>query len=371
MIYLDNSAIQRPKPEVIETVIDVLQNHWGNASSVNYDFGLESARIVQHTREVIAEHINCSPDEIILCGSGSEANTLATDGFLKANINYNTDYFVTSTIEHASILNNPKAKPIVVCDNEGFYNLDWIKEIHNSLVSLQMANSECGTIQDIKEITQILKKNDCIVHTDAVATFGKIPIDVKDLGVDMLSATGQKVGSIPGAAFLYVRKGIKIKSIIYGTQENGLRGSTYNVPAIAGFGKAIELINFNEEKELEKKRDYLIYKLLYLDDITLNGTTQLDKRLVNNINICIHNCILDSQQLISVLDMIGDYCCSAGSACHAFSAEPSHVLKAIGMSDDDAKKSIRITLSSDNTYEELDKFYNDFKNIVEQYKTDN
>ena len=370
MIYLDSASISKPKPEVIETVIDVLQNHWGNASSVNYDFGLESARIVQHTREVIAEHINCSPDEIIFCGSGSEANTLATDGFLKANINYNTDYFVTSTIEHASILNNPKAKPIVVCDNEGFYNLDWIKEIHNSLVSLQMSNSEVGTIQDIKEIIRILHENNCVVHTDAVATFGKIPIDVKDLGVDMLSATGQKVGSIPGAAFLYVRKGIKIKSIIYGTQENGLRGSTYNVPAIAGFGKAIELIDINEEKELKNKRDYLLDKLLSIDSVTLNGSKDLDKRILNNINICIHNCMLDSQQLISVFDMLNGYCCSAGSACHAGSSEPSHVLKAIGMSDEDAKHSLRITIG-DNTYEELDEFYNDFKNIIQQYKIDN
>lgn len=370
MIYLDSASISKPKPEVIETVIDVLQNHWGNASSVNYDFGLESARIVQHTREVIAEHINCSPDEIIFCGSGSEANTLAIDGFLKANINCNTDYFVCSTIEHSSILNNPKSKPIVVCNNEGFYDLDWIKEIHNSLVSLQFVNSEVGTIQNIKEITKILHNNNCIVHTDAVAAFGKMPIDVKDLGIDMLSATSQKIGGIPGAAFLYVRKGIKIKSIIYGAQENGLRGSTYNVPAIAGFGKAIELIDFNEEEELRNKRDCLLEKLLSIDSVTLNGPIDLNKRLVNNINICVHNCMLDSQQLISILDLMG-YCCSAGSACHAGDQNPSHVLLSLGLSRDDALKSLRITLSNDNSYEELDKFYNDLKNIIQQYKIDN
>lgn len=371
MIYLDNASISKPKPEVIETVIDVLQNHWGNASSVNYEFGLESERIVRHTKNVIAKYINCSSDEIILCGSGSEANSLATDGFLKANINYNTDYFVCSTIEHSSILNNLKAKPIIFCDSEGFFKMDWIKEIHNSLVSVQFANSEVGTIQNIKEIIDVLHRNNCIVHTDAVAAFGKIHIDVKNLGIDMLSATSQKIGGICGSAFLYVKEGIRISPIIYGTQENGLRGSTYNVAAIAGFGKAIELINFDEEEELKRKRDYLLYKLLSIDDITLNGPIDLNKRLSNNINICIHNSMLDSQQLISVLDMIGSYCCSAGSACHAFSSNPSHVLKAIGMSDDEAKKSLRITLSPNNTYEELDKFYNDFKNIVEQYKVDN
>ena len=368
MIYLDSASISKPKPEVIETVIDILQNHWANASSV-YEFGLESARIVQHTKEVIAEHINCSPDEIILTGSGSESNTLATDGFLKANINYNTDYFVTSTIEHASILNNPKAKPIIFCDSEGFFKMDWVKEIHNSLVSVQMANSECGTIQDIKEITKILHSNNCVVHADAVAAFGKVPIDVQELKIDMLSATAQKIGAITGSAFLYVRNGIKLKSIIHGEQERKLRGSTYNTAAIAGFGKAVELIDFNEEKELKNKRDWLLYKLLGIDGITLNGPINLNRRLVNNINICVRNCMLDSQQLISVLDLMG-YQVSAGSACSAGNSNPSHVLKAIGMSDEDAKHSLRITIG-DNTYEELDKLYNDFKNIVDQYKLDN
>ena len=370
LIYLDNASISKPKPEVIETVIDVLQNHWGNASSVNYEFGLESERIVRHTKNVIAKYINCCPDEIILCGSGSEANSLAIDGFFKANINYNTDYFVTSTIEHSSILNNPKAKPIIFCNSEGFFKMDWIKEVHNSLVSLQFANSEIGTIQNMKEIIDILHNNNCVVHTDAVAAFGKISIDVRDLGVDMLSATAQKIGGIIGSAFLYVRNGIKLKSIIHGEQERKLRGSTYNTAAIAGFGKAVELIDFNEEKESRNKRDWLLYKLLSIDGVALNGSIDLDKRLVNNINICVHNCILDSQQIISVLDMLNGYCVSAGSACSAGNSSPSHVLKSIGMSDDDAKHSLRITIG-DNTYEELDKFYNDFKNIVEQYKLDN
>ena len=363
MIYLDNAAIHRPKLEVIQTVMDVLNNNWANASST-YDFGLESARIIQNTKEIIAKEINCSPDEIILTGSGSESNTLAIDGFLKAN---GERKFICSTIEHSSILDNPKAKHVIFCDNQGFYKMNWIKEIKDSLVSLQMANSEIGTIQDIKEVVKILHKNNCIVHIDAVASFGKIPIDVKDLDIDMLTATGQKIGSVCGAAFLYVKNGIHLSPIIYGTQNDGLRGGTYNTAAVAGLGKAIQLINFNKEKEVKDKRDYLLNKLLSLDGITLNGPKDMKHRLPNNINICIHDTELNSQQLISMLDMFG-YCCSAGSACHSGSAEPSHVLMAIGMKEEDALKSIRITISEDNTYEELDCFYNDFKNLIEQFK---
>lgn len=363
MIYLDNAAIYKPKTEVIQTVMDVLNNNWANASST-YEIGLESARIVQNIKEIIAKEINCDPDEIILTGSGSESNALAIDGFLKAN---EERKFICSFVEHSSILDNPKAKCIIFCDDQGFYKMNWIKEIKDSLVSIQMANSEIGTIQNIKEITKILHKNNCIVHTDAVASFGKISIDVKDLDIDMMTATGQKIGGVCGAAFLYVKKGIKLSPIIYGTQNDGLRGGTYNTAAIAGLGKAIQLIDFNKEKEVRDKRDYLIDKLLSIDNITLNGSKDMNCRLPNNINICMHNIDLDSQQLISMLDMLG-YCCSAGSACHSGSAEPSHVLMAIGMNKEDALRSIRITISEDNTYEELDNFYNDLKNLIEQFK---
>jgi cysteine desulfurase len=363
MIYLDSAAITKPKEEVINEVINVMRNNWANASST-YDFGLESARIVQRTKEVIAKEINCSFDEIILTSGGSESNSLALDGFLKRNQEYG-DKFICSTIEHSSILDNPHAKPIIFCNNQGFYKMNWIKEIKDSLVSIQFANSEIGTIQNIKDIVKILHKNNCIVHTDAVAIFGKYPIDVKDLDIDMLSATSQKIGGLCGAAFLYVKKGIRLSSIIHGTQNDGLRGGTYNVPAIAAMGKAVELITYNIE-ETRSKRDYLLNKLLSIDGITLNGTDNLDYRLYNNINICMHDKELDSQQLIAILDMFG-YCCSAGSACHSGSAEPSKVLLNIGLNKEDALRSIRITISEDNTYEELDEFYNNFKLTLKSF----
>lgn len=364
MIYLDTAAIHQPKKEVINTVIDVLNNHYFNASSV-YEKGLESKRIIENVRLQIANEINCEPEEIIFCGSGSEANSLAIDGYLKYREN---EYCISSTIEHSSILNNDYVIPRIRCDKDGFFNIEDIKNTHDCLVSLGFANSEIGTIQNIKEITKILHNNNCIVHADTVAAFGHIKIDVKDLKIDMMSVAGQKISGVPGVAFLYVRKGIRLNSIIHGTQEHGLRGSTYNTPAIAGFGKAIELINYDKEKDIQAKRDYLLDKLLSIDGVYLNGTTDMTKRLSNNINIRIENIIIDSQQLLALLDMLDHCMCSAGSACHAGDAKPSHVLLSIGLSDDLAKKSIRLSLSEDNTYKELDKFYNDFKNIVEQYR---
>ncbi len=367
MIYLDNASVQQPKPEVIDEIIHVMKNSWANPSSSNYEFGLESARIINQARINIANEINCSEDEIIFTSGGSESNSLAIDGWLKANKNnYNTDYFVTSVLEHSSILNNPKARPIILCDEQGFYKTDFINEITDSLVSLQISNSEIGVIQDLKQIIEILHKNNNIVHTDAVAAFGKIPINIKGLNVDLLSATGQKIGGGYGAGFLYVKKGIRLSPIIYGTQNNGLNGGSYNVFAIAGLSKAVELISFEEEKEVKLKRNYLLEKLLSIDGVCLNGTSNLKYRLPNNINICIKNIELNSQQFLVILDMIGNYCCSSGSACHSYSDEPSHVLLSIGKTPDEARHSIRITIGN-NSYKELDKFYNDFKNIVEQY----
>lgn len=362
LIYLDNASLVKPKTEIIQTVIDVLCDNWYNASSI-YEKGLESRRIVEHTRQLLAKEINCKEDEIIFCSSGSEANTLAIDGWLKAN---NQTSFITDNIQHSSILKNDKIEKSIKCDRDGFINPNNLYDIKNKLVSIGYGNGEIGTISDIKSISEILHHQGCILHIDAVQTFGHIPINVKNLNIDMMSGTSQKIGGICGAAFLYVNKQVKIKSIIHGSQENGLRGSTYNVPAIAAFGKAIELIDYGKEEEIRNKRNYLLNKLLSILRVRLNGTSDLSKRLNNNINITINNIDLDSQQLISMLDMMG-YQCSATSACNSGSSKPSHVLKAIGLSDDEINRSLRITLSDDNTYKELDCFYNDLASIINQF----
>lgn len=364
-IYLDNASITRPKKEVIEVVNNILTNQWYNPSSVNYEEGLASFRIVEQTRSAIANEINCNPEEIVFCGSGSEANCLATDGWLNVN---GEDWFYTSTIEHSSILNNKRAKKIIKCDADGFFIEECFNKIPNgSLVSLQYASNEIGVIQKLKRIVDVLHKKNCIVHSDCVQAFGHIKIDVKDLGIDMISATSQKLGGICGSAFLYVKNCVKIESIIHGAQNNGLRGSTYNLPAIAAFGKAIELIDYDVQKEVNNKRNYLIDKLLTIDNVSLNGVKDAKYRLPNNINIRIDNVLLGAQELVALFGLYG-YCLSSGSACHQSEKVPSHVLLAIGLTEEQANHSIRITIGEETSYEELDKFFNDFKLIVEQYK---
>lgn len=356
-IYLDNSAITKPKKEVIKVVTDILNDQWYNPNSV-YNKGLESKRIIEKSKAVIANELNCNSNELIMCSCGSEANTLALSGYITRN---KCNHFITSNIEHTSIINNPYSICDINVNEYGEYLIDDIKNIYGSLVCLSYANSEIGTIQNIKEIINILHQNNCIVHIDAVAAFGKIKIDVKDIDVDMLTITAQKIGGILGAACLYKKQNIELEPIIYG---HDIRSGTPNVPAIAGFAKAVELIDYKKEKILLNKREYLLNNILGCN-ISLNGSKH--NRLPNNINICIHNSKLNSQQLLSLLDLRG-YEISTGSACNSGNKQPSKVLKAIGLSDEDANNSIRITISENNTYEDLDRFSYDLFNIIDIYK---
>lgn len=361
MIYLDNAAITEPKTEVVEIVVNTLKNNWYNASSVNYQKGAESKNIIEHTRNLIAQTINCNVDEVIFVGSGSEGNTLAIDGWLKAN---NRNHFVTGQLEHASITQNPNAKILIKCDKLGHYNYSDVTKIKNELVSLQLANNEIGTIQDIKSIAKTLHRNNCILHVDATQAFGHIPINVKELEVDMLSSASQKISGVCGSGFLYVKNGIRIEPIIYGTQENNLRGSTYNVPAIAAFGKAIELIDFKLNDKIYQMQTYLLTTLEKHFDIEING--DMCNRLPNNINFRFKKSNLNSQQIVTILDELG-YQTSTGSACHAGTNTPSYVLKALGLSDNEANNSIRITISDKTTYKEIESFVKDLKYIKDNY----
>lgn len=357
-MYLDDSALEYPKQEVIDAVVDVLNNNWCNPNSV-YEKGIESKRLVLNAKDIIAKEINCNSDDLIICSGGSEANTLGLIGYIKANDKF---HFITSAIEHSSIVNNPYAALIIGVDRDGKYNMGDISEIHDKLVCLSYVNSEIGTIQDIKDIIKILHSNNCIVHVDAVAALGKVKIDVKDIDADMLVITSQKIGGVLGSAVLYKKPEIKIQPYIYG--HDTYRAGTPNVASIVGFGKAIELINYNNIDVVKNKRDYLLRKILR-DNITLNGS--LDNRVCNNINICINDIRLTSQQIVVILDLCGHQV-SSGSACNSGINEPSKVLKAIGLSDNEANHSIRITLPMDCTYEELDVFVNDFNRMINQYK---
>lgn len=358
MIYLDSAAMHKPKDEVIALVNDILANQWYNPNSV-YTNGQNSKQIVNKAKEIIAKEINCEPNEIIVTSCGSESNSLATCGYIRAN---NLDCFVTSTIEHASISENPYGRKLITVDQYGFFNMDDIRKIHDSLVSIQIANSEIGTIQkDFKEIVKILHENNCIVHTDAVALFGKKKINVRELGVDMTTATAQKIGGILGCAFLYVRDGIKLEPLIWG--HNTLRGGTPNVAAIGVLGKAIELLDYSSTSY---NRDYVWdYIEKNIEDAYVVGADK-EHRLVNNIFCCIPG--IEGESLQILLDSQYQICVSVGSACNSGSLLSSPILTAIGMSDVEAHSCIRITLNGDENIEELDEFCLKLKECVEMLR---
>ena len=357
MIYLDNAALKKPKSIIIDYVTDILNNQWYNPNSL-YENGVNSKRIITNAKNIISNEINCKPEEIIFCSCGSEANSLATCGYMRK---HNKKHFITSTIEHSSISENPYSKKLITVDKYGFFNYEDIKKTHNALVSLQMANSEIGTIQNMKEIVGILHKNNCIVHTDAVAVFGKLKIDVKDLDVDMLTATGQKVGGILGASFLYKKEDIELEPLIFG--HNTLRGGTPNVAAIASLGKAVE--NYDYSSISSKNRDYVYdYIINNIPDSYLIGAP-FEYRLPHNLYVCFKG--VQGESLMILLDMKGIQV-STGSACTSGNLQPSSTLTAIGMDKEDINSCIRMTFNGNKTKEELDYVCTKLKECVKRLR---
>lgn len=355
MIYLDNAALKKTNSDVINSVIDILRNNWCNPNSI-YECGIKSKQIINDTKSIISKEINCDTKEIIFCSCGSEANALATVGYIRAN---NQETFITSLIEHASISENPYARKIVTVDKEGYFDMNIIETIHDSLVSLQMANSEIGTIQDMKNIIKILHNNNCIVHTDAVAILGKHKIDVNDLDVDMMTATGQKIGGILGGAFLYKKKKIKLEPIIYG--HNTLRGGTPNVAAIASLGASIKLLNYSSISSAN--RDYVYdYIMKNIPNCYLIGAPiESGNRLPHNLYMCFKG--IEGESLMILLDMNGIQV-STGSACTSGSIEPSSTLIAIGLDEDDLHSCVRFSFSGQETNEELQYLCSKIKECV-------
>lgn len=362
MVYLDNAALVRPHKKVIAYAKNILSDKLCNPNSI-YECGMKSNQIISDTRCVISKELNCNPEEIIFCSCGSEANALATVGYIRAN---NQENFITSLIEHSSILENPYARKIVTVDKNGYFNINIIENIHDSLVSLQMANSEIGTIQDIKNIVSILHNNNCIVHTDAVAIFGKHKIDVSDLDVDMMTVTGQKIGGILGGAFLYKKKNIKIEPIIYG--HNTLRGGTPNVAAIASLGLAIKSLDYSSISSTS--RDYVYdYILKNIPDSYLVGASiESGNRLPHNLYICLR--YIEGESLMLLLDMNGIQV-STSSACTSGDLTPSTTLSAIGMDESDIHSCIRLTFSGEETKQELDYVCKTLKQCVESLRNFN
>lgn len=372
-LYLDSAATAKPNKEVLKAVMPYLTDDFYNPSSI-YSDGVRVRRAIDNARESIAGFINADTDEIFFTSGSSESNCWAVQGYLLAGVmDISTTSIVTTKIEHKSIMECVDAmerfgNATYYCDvtyldvdKDGFVNMEQLESVfkdreepdyYDIFVSIQLANNEVGTIQDIKAISDIIHKYGGILHVDATQAFGQIPIDVKAMGIDMLSASAHKLeGGFKGVGLLYKKKDIEIQPIIYGSQNAGLRGGTENVAGIVGFAKAVELASEEMEDKLalSVKRDYFINELTR-NGCKLNGASV--HRLPNNINVMLPEGI-GSEELLYMLDL-DDIQCSAGSACNSHSKKPSYVLKALGLTDEQAARSIRFTISSDITYEAID-----------------
>ncbi|NPV42492.1 MAG: cysteine desulfurase NifS [Firmicutes bacterium] len=361
-IYVDHAATTPIRSEVLEEMMPYLTERFGNPSSI-YSYGREAKKAIEEAREKVAKAIGADPLEIYFTGSGTEADNWAIIGTAFANRNKG-NHIITSSIEHHAVLHTCEylekqgfSVTYLPVDEFGMVKLETLKKSINDrtiLVTIMHANNEIGTIQPIKEIGEFLKEKDITFHTDAVQTVGKIPVNVKDLKVDMLSLSAHKIYGPKGIGALYIRKGIKIHPYIHGgAQERKRRAGTENVAGIVGLGKAIELAISNMEGQREyltSLRDKLIKgiqeKIPY---VRINGHPT--QRLPHNVNMCFE--FIEGESLLLNLDMKG-ICASSGSACTSGSLEPSHVLLAIGLPHEIAHGSLRLTLGKDNTQEDVD-----------------
>lgn len=371
-LYLDYAGTTKIKPEVLKAMMPYLTDEFYNPSSI-YSYGVRVRSAIDNARESIAGFINADTDEIFFTSGSSESNCWAIQGYLLAGImDISTTSIVTTRIEHKSIMDCVDAmeqlgNSTYYCDvtyldvdKDGFVNMEQLESVfkdreepnyYDIFVSIQLANNEVGTIQDIKAISDVIHKYGGILHVDATQAFGQIPIDVKAMDIDMLSASAHKIGGAKGVGLLYKKKDIEIQPIIYGSQNAGYRGGTENVAGIVGFAKAVELASEEMEDKLalSVKRDYFISELTR-NGCKLNGASV--HRLPNNINVMLPEGI-GSEELLYMLDL-DDIQCSAGSACNSHSKQPSYVLKALGLTDEEAARSVRFTISSDITYEAID-----------------
>ena len=376
MIYLDSAGGTRPYKEVIDVVSDVLSNHWGNPGA-SYSLGDDARNIINEATQIVAKDINCDEDELIWTSSASESNAMAIMGVLNAHPYMN---FVTTKLEHSSITRamvHIKNHSIYFLQNDrnGLINLNELnkelKDIHNRhganlLVSISGANSEIGVIQDIKTIADIVHEYGGILHTDCSQLYPEKPIDVKENHIDLMTLSGQKIHAGHGCGVLYVNKNIKINPIIYGTQQNGLRGSTLATHLIAAFGKAVCVTRAKAGlSEIKDNRDYLLDRLLKIEGVHLNGPGVDDSRLVNNISITVDG--VDADTLMTLCDMQG-VVINKGSVCNSYNPQPSKVLKAIGLTNRQALSTIRITLSHDNTFEEIQQAAAIIENTIRQIR---
>ena len=376
LIYLDNAATTKTAPEVLEAMLPYFTEQYGNPSAI-YSFASHNKDVVAEQRERIANALGAKSNEIYFTAGGSESDNWALKATAEAYQNKGK-HIITTKIEHHAILHTCEylekrgAKITYLdVDENGIVRLDELEKAitpETILISVMFANNEIGTIQPIKEIGEIAHENGIIFHTDAVQAFCHEPINVDEYHIDMLSASGHKFHGPKGVGFLYIRKGLKLRSFIHGgAQERKRRAGTENVPGIVGLGKAVEIgmaeLENNKKKETEL-RDYLIGRVM--DEIPytrLNG--HRTNRLSNNANFAFQ--FIEGESLLIMLDMDG-ICGSSGSACTSGSLDPSHVLLAIGLPHEIAHGSLRLTLSEETTKEEIDHTVDCLKKIVEKLR---
>lgn len=375
MIYMDNSATTRISDDILEELIFNLKEEYGNPSSI-YSISQSSKEKVENARRKIAKVLNVKPKEIFFTSGGSESDNWALKG-IAHSYKEKGKHIITTKIEHHAILHTAEFLEelgyeitYLNVDENGFINL---KELEDSiredtiLISVMFANNEVGTIEPIKEIGEIAKKHNVLFHTDAVQAFGNVKIDLSELNVDLMSFSGHKIHAPKGIGVLYIKDGVKITPLIHGgAQERQKRAGTENTAYIVAIGQAFEnaVKDFDEkEKNVIQMRNRLIDNLTSVKGIYLNGP--VDKRLPGNVNISIDG--VKSSELLMMLDMNG-ICASSGSACTAGSLEPSHVLIAMGKSENHARNCLRLTLNSLNTMDEIERVSEEVIKQVEKLR---
>lgn len=376
MIYLDNAATTKTAPEVVDAMLPYFSEYYGNASTI-YSLGAESKKAMDHARQTIADSLGAKPEEIYFTAGGSESDNWALKATAEAYASKGK-HIITTKIEHHAILHTCEYLEkrgfeitYLNVDRDGLISLDELKAAirpDTILISVMFANNEIGTIEPIAEIGEIVKEHGVLFHTDAVQAYAQVPINVDEMHIDMLSASGHKLNGPKGIGFLYIRKGVKIRSFVHGgAQERSRRAGTENIPGIVGLGAAVEramrIMDTKTRKEIEL-RDYLIGRLENeIPHCWLNG--HRTKRLPNNINFSF--LFIEGESMLIMLDMKG-ICASSGSACTSGSLDPSHVLLAIGLKHEEAHGSLRLTLSEESTKEEMDIVAEEVKKIVQRLR---
>ena len=360
--YFDHAATTAVKEEVLKEMIPYYCIEYGNASSL-YSIGRKSRKILENSREKVARVLNCKPKEIYFTSCGSESDNLAIKGIARKHKNKGK-HIITTKIEHPAVLNTCKSLEkdgftvtYLGVDKDGFISLEELKNSIREdtiLISIMFANNEIGTIEPIKEIGRIAKEKGIIFHTDCVQAVGNVKIDVKELGIDLLSLSSHKFYGPKGVGAIYINENVEFEKIQDGGhQEKNKRAGTENIAGIVGLAKAIELA----DKNLEKYNNKLInLRDFYFDEITknipnvkINGSKE--KRLPGNANVSFKN--INGEQLLLELDSLG-ICASSGSACTSGQSEPSHVLTAIGLNAEYIQGSLRTTFGEENTKEDVE-----------------